>query len=151
MKLTILSGILVVFLLPFPAAASLGGDVTSVQADVARMQATLQTSSTDSYTIHDMQAPTGVDVKEYVSNAGKVFAVTWKGPVHPDLQQLLGPYFQQFVQAEQAERKQRHGHGPVVIQQPGLVVQISGHMRSFYGRAYVPQMLPAGVQAEEIR
>lgn len=115
------------------------------------MQATLQTTSSDSYTIHEMQTPTGIAVKEYASVAGKVFAVTWKGPMHPDLRQLLGPYFQQFVQAEQAERTQRHGHGPVLIQQAGLVVQVTGHMRSFAGRAYVPQMVPAGVQIGDIR
>jgi Protein of unknown function (DUF2844) len=32
-----------------------------------------------------------------------------------------------------------------------LVIQISGHMRSFVGRAYVPQMVPAGVKVEDIR
>jgi hypothetical protein len=32
-----------------------------------------------------------------------------------------------------------------------LVVQMAGHMRLFSGRAYVPQMLPAGVHAEDIR
>jgi hypothetical protein len=55
------------------------------------------------------------------------------------------------VQAEQSQRAQRHGRGPVQIQQPGLVVQVSGHMRAFLGKAYVPQMLPAGVRAEDIR
>ena len=151
MKSTIICGIFAILALPFPSAASLGGDVTSVQADVAKMQATVQTSSSDSYTVHEMQTATGVAVKEYVSSAGKVFAVTWKGPTHPDLRQLLGSYFEQFVQAEQAERAQRHGHGPVLIQEPGLVVQVAGHMRSFAGRAYVPQMVPAGVHLEDIR
>jgi hypothetical protein len=136
-------------LVPFPASASLGGDVTSVQTDQAKMQGSLRTSSNNSYTIHEIQASTGVAVKEYVSPAGKVFAVTWQGPFHPDLRQLLGTYFDQFAQAEQAQRAQRHG--PVLIQQAGLVVQISGHMRSFWGKAYVPQMLPAGVHAEDIR
>jgi len=136
-------------LLPFPASASLGGDLTSVQTDQAKMQGSLRTSSNNSYTIHEIQASTGVAVKEYVSAAGKVFAVTWQGSFHPDLRQLLGTYFDQFAQAEQAQRAQRHG--PVLIQQSGLVVQISGHMRSFLGKAYVPQMLPAGVRAEDIR
>ncbi|MGB6685449.1 MAG: DUF2844 domain-containing protein [Candidatus Acidiferrum sp.] len=151
MKSTIICGIFAILMLPFPAAASLGGDVTSVQADVAKMQATLKTSNGDSYTVHELQTATGVAVKEYASSAGKIFAVTWKGPTHPDLRQLLGSYFEQFVQAEQAERAQRHGHGPVFIQQPGLVVQVAGHMRSFAGRAYVPQMMPAGVQLGDIR
>jgi hypothetical protein len=146
-----LGGLFAVLLLPFPALASLGGDVTSVQSDQAKMQGSLRTTSNASYTIHEIQAATGVMVKEYVSPAGKVFAVTWQGSFHPDLRQLLGTYFDQFAQAEQAQRAQRRGHGPVSIQQDGLVVQISGHMRSFMGRAYVPQMLPAGIHAEDIR
>ena len=144
-------GILVLLMLPLPAVASLGGDVTSVQSDQTKMQGSLRTFSNNSYTVHELQASTGVAVKEYVSPSGKVFAVTWQGPFHPDLRQLLGLYFDQFVQAEQAQRAQRRGHGPVSIRQAGLVVQISGHTRSFVGRAYVPQMLPAGVHAEDIR
>jgi hypothetical protein len=151
MNLRIPRGLLALLLLPLPACASLGGDVTTVQADQAKMQGSLRTTSSDSYTLHEIQSPTGVAVKEYVSTAGKVFAVTWQGPIHPDLRQLLGTYFDQFVQAEQAQRAQRRGRGPVQIQQPGLVVQVSGHMRAFLGKAYVPQMLPTGVRAEDIR
>ena len=143
--------LIALLLVPLPALASLGGDVTSVQSDQAKMQGSLRTSSNNSYTIHEIQASTGVSVKEYVSPSGKVFAVTWQGPFHPDLRQLLGPYFEQFAQAEQAQRTQRRGHGPVSIQQAGLVVQISGHIRSFAGKAYVPQMMPAGIHAEDIR
>ena len=151
MNSRITHGIFAMLLLPFPASASLGGDVASVQTDQAKMQGSLRTSSNNTYTIHEIQASTGVAVKEYVSPAGKVFAVTWQGPFHPDLRQLLGTYFDQFSQAEQAQRSQRRGHGPVLIRQAGLVVQISGHLRSFLGKAYVPQMLPAGVHAEDIR
>jgi hypothetical protein len=39
----------------------------------------------------------------------------------------------------------------VLINEPGLTVQISGHPRSFTGRAYIPEMLPQGVPAEDIR
>jgi Protein of unknown function (DUF2844) len=151
MNSRIVRGLFALLLLPFPALASLGGDVTTVQADQAKMQGSLRTSSNNAYTLHEIQSSTGVAVKEYVSTSGKVFAVTWQGPFHPDLRQLLGTYFDQFEQAEQAQRTQRRGHGPVLIQQAGLVVQISGHMRAFVGKAYVPQMLPAGVHAEDIR
>jgi hypothetical protein len=147
----IVRGMFALLLAPLPALASLGGDVASVQSDQAKMQGSLRTSSNNSYTVHELQAPTGVAVKEYVSPSGKVFAVTWQGPFHPDLRQLLGPYFDQFAQAEQAQHAQRHGHGPVSIQQAGLVVQISGHMKSFSGKAYIPQMLPAGIHSEDIR
>jgi hypothetical protein len=151
LKATIICGILAILAVPFPAAASLGGDVASVQADVAKMQASLQTSSRDSYTVHEMQTPAGVAVKEYASASGKVFAVTWQGSVHPDLRQLLGTYYDQYVQAVQAQRAHRRGRGPLLIQEPGLVIQVTGHMRSFQGKAYVPQMLPAGIHVEDLR
>jgi hypothetical protein len=151
MKLRIMRKLLVMFVLPFPLLASLGGDVTSVQSDQAKLQGSLRTTSSDLYTMHEIQAPTGVAVNEYVSSTGKVFAVTWKGPIHPDLRQVLGAYFDQYSQAVQAQRTTRRGRGPLLIQQTGLVIQISGHMRSFLGRAYVPQMMPAGVHAEDIR
>jgi len=151
MKLRILRGLIAILLLPFPVLASLGGNVTSVQEDQAKMQATMRSTSGSSYTVHEMQTPTGVAVKEYISPAGNVFAVTWQGPFHPDLRQLLGAYFDQYVQAVQAQQAQRRGHGPVLIEQAGLVVQISGHLRAFRGSAYVPQMMPAGVRAEELR
>jgi hypothetical protein len=35
--------------------------------------------------------PEGTSVRRYVSPAGKVVAVAWKGPVMPDLRQVLGP------------------------------------------------------------
>jgi len=146
-----LSGLFAILALPFPLLASLGGDTTSVQADQTKMQGSRLTTSSDSFTVHEIQASTGIAVKEYVSPAGKVFAVTWQGPAHPDLRQLLGTYFDQYSQEVQAQRSHRHGHGPLLIQLPGLVVQSAGHPRSFLGRAYVPQMLPAGVRAEDLR
>jgi Protein of unknown function (DUF2844) len=151
MKSRIMRGLFVMLALPFPLCASLGGDVTSVLADQVKMQGSLRTTSADSYTVHEIQTSTGVTVKEYVSPAGKVFAVTWQGAFHPDLRQLLGTYFDQYAQAVQAQRAERRGHGPLLIQQAGLVVQITGHMRAFRGRAYVPQMLPAGLHSEDLR
>jgi Protein of unknown function (DUF2844) len=151
MNSRIISGTLVMLALPLTISASLGGDANSVQMDQTKMQGTLRTTSRDSYTVHEIQTSTGVAVKEYVSNAGKVFAVTWQGSFHPDLRQLLGAYFDQFSEAETAQRAQRRGRGPLLIQQAGLVVQISGHMRSFLGKAYAPQMLPAGIHAEDLR
>jgi hypothetical protein len=151
MKSRLLRVLVAILILPFPVLGSLGGDATSVQEDQAKMQASLRSSGGNSYTVHEMQTPAGVAVREYVSPTGKVFAVTWQGPFHPDLRQILGTYFDQYVQAVQAQQAQLRGHGPVIIQQAGLVVQITGHFRSVRGSAYVPQMMPAGVRAEELR
>jgi hypothetical protein len=97
-------------------------------------------------------------VREYVSTGGKVFGVAWQGPWVPDMRQLLGSYFDQFAranqaqaQANQAQKGARIRRGPVLIDEPGLVVQIGGHPRAFAGRAYVPDMLPSGVGAENIQ
>jgi len=79
-----------------------------------------------------------------------VFGVAWEGQFPPDLQQLLGPYYQQAQQATTPEQQQGRRRAPVVIETPGLVVHESGHMRSFQGRAYVPQLVPQGVEASEI-
>jgi hypothetical protein len=136
---------------PFSARSSLGGDLTSVRDDQAKMQGTLQTTSNGSYNVNEIQVPSGVILREYVSLSGSVFGVAWQGRSHPDLHQVLGAYYDRYVQAVQAQRTQRHGHGPLLIQQPGLVVQMGGHMRSLAGRAFLPQNLPAGVRPEEIQ
>jgi hypothetical protein len=151
MKSTMTCAILAILALPFSLSASLGRNATSVQEDVAKMQGTLRTSSGNSYTLHEIQTPTGVAIKEYASPVGQVFAVTWKGPFHPDLRQLLGPYYDEYVRAVRTQRAQRAGHGPILIQHAGLVVEISGHLRSFTGRAYIPQQLPASMHVEDIR
>ena len=136
---------------PLPVFGALGGDVTSVEGDRAKMEATLRTTSKQFYTIHEMHAANDVVVREFVSPAGKVFGVAWQGASRPDLRQVLGAYFDQFTQAVQSQNAKRVGRGPLFIQQPGLVVEMGGHMRAYVGRAYVPQMVPTGVNVEELR
>lgn len=136
---------------PSPAFGSLGGDVASVEADRAKMEATMQTTSKQLYTVHEMHTSNNVTVREFVSPAGKVFSVAWEGASRPDMKQLLGAYFDQYAQAVQQQEAKRAGRGPLLIQQPGFVMQMTGHMRALSGRAYIPQLAPAGVQIEELR
>ena len=134
-----------------PAFAGLGEDVSSVLADQTHMQASLRTTQTPAYTLHEIQAPTGTTVREYVSSSGKVFAVSWQGPWLPDMRQILASYFEEYQQAAQAQLSSHNGRRPLMISQPEFVFQSSGHMRSFAGRAYIPSMLPQGVSMEAIR
>ena len=136
---------------PHSAAASLGGTATTVEADRSRMQASLEMTKKSQYTVHELHAPNHVVVREFVSPTGMVFGVAWQGPSRPDLQQLLGGYFAHFMQAAQALKEQQPGRRMLRIEEPGLVVESGGHARAFSGRAYVPQMVPAGVEAEEIQ
>jgi Protein of unknown function (DUF2844) len=134
--------------LALPAAAELGGNISSIQADQEHMKGTRRVTTNAAYSVHEIQAATGTMVREFVSPSGTVFAVAWQGPATPDLQQLLGAYFDQFTQAIQTKHA---GRGPVSIRQEGLVVEAGGHMRSFTGRAYLPQMMPQGVSSDAIK
>jgi len=142
---------LVILAFVCPARAELGGDVASIQADQVHMQGTRRMITADSYTVHEIQAATGTVVREYLSADGKVFAVAWHGPWLPDMRQILGSYFEQYAQALQAQGDGRVRRRPVMIEQPGLVVHIGGHIRAFSGTAYVPDMLPSGVRVEDIQ
>jgi Protein of unknown function (DUF2844) len=137
--------------LPLPALAALGGDVASVQQDQAQMNGSLITTEGAKYTVHEIKAAAGTVVREYVSPAGDVFAVGWRGPSIPNMQQILGSYFQAFSTAAKAQRAARRGRGPLSIQQPGLVFESSGRLRAYSGRAYDPGKLPQGVGANDIR
>jgi len=139
----------VLLALAFPAWASLGDNVTSVGTDNARMKGVLRSVAAQHYVTHQIRTSNGQNVREFVSPEGTVFGVAWDGPFQPDLQQLLGSYFEPMKKA--VAEQQRHGHGPVSIEMPGLVFQQSGHMRSFQGRAYVPSMVPQGVDVSEIQ
>src|SRR5579871_5771337 len=107
-----------VCIVPLNLAASLGGDYASVEADRSRMQALLQTRSKESYQVHELQAPGGMAVREYVSSAGNVFGVAWQGPVPPNLPQILGSYYSQYLDAVKEQQAKRRGHGPVFVQLP---------------------------------
>jgi hypothetical protein len=142
----------VVLVLPSPASASLGGDVTTVQADQVRMKGTLRKTLTNAYTVQEIKTPIGTVVREYLSPAGKIFAVVWNGPFLPDLRQLFGSYFEQFSQsAQNLKSKRPRIRGPLLIREPGLVVQTGGHMRAYFGIAYIPELVPQGVHIEEIQ
>ncbi len=139
-----------IMIVPCPAMAALGGDVSSVQADQAHMNAALRIQTGQAYTIHELHQTSGTVVKEFISPSGKVFAVSWSGPFIPDLRQLMGTYFDQYSQAARSTVR-RTGRAPLNIQQNGLVIQSGGHMRAFFGKAYLSDQLPQSVGPEMIR
>ena len=133
---------------PPPARAGLGQPVASVSADRTRMKGQLRQRSGVGYTVEEITVPSGTVVKEFVSPAGIVFAVSWYGPSMPNLQQTLGSQY--FSQLEAAEKTHRFGHNHVELSGSKLVVHAGGHMRSFYGMAYVPSLLPSGVSLSDL-
>jgi len=149
---SVVIALLAVCALPATSSASLGGTVSSVEADRVQMKAAqLRIIQAANYRFHELQSPTGVTIREYYGAGGTVFGVAWEGPWPPDMRQLLGTYFAQFQRANEAARKTRRARGLLVVDDGTLVVQVAGHSRSFSGFAYAPGLLPAGVQSAAVR
>jgi hypothetical protein len=138
--------------LPSPVSASLGGNVSTVEADRVQMKAAqLRIVRANAYTLHELQSSAGVTIREYYAPGGTVFGVAWEGPWPPDMRQLLGSYFEQFQRANEAARQTRRTRGVLVVNDGSLVVRMTGHARAFSGFAYAPGLLPQGVQPDVIR
>jgi len=155
-RYALLSFLLVFFSMPM--WATLGDNASSVLSDQARMKGTLRSTDKQAYVVHEITTSVGDKVREYVTPGGAVFGVAWEGQLPPNLQQLLGPYYQQAVQARQARQQQqsaasipRARRAPVAIETPGLVLYQGGQVHSFHGVAYIPQLIPQGVQPSSVR
>lgn len=147
--LKIFLGAIVVLLLGcIPSFAVLGQYENSVSTDQQRMRAELHETARQGYSVKELGTADGRIVREYVSPAGLVFGVAWQGPTMPNLQQLLGSYFEQL---KQAPRSRRQRGAPLVVRGKNFVLVSGGHMRSFHGAAYVPDLLPSGIPAEVVR
>lgn len=131
------------------AQAALGEDADSVAADQIRLQAKLQIVPRANHTIHELQVPTGGNIRQFVATeSGKVFAVSWSGGWRPNLRELMGKHYDRYLAAA---KERRMGRGPVRIEIPGLVVVMGGHQRNFFGHAYLTDLVPQGFRPEDIR
>jgi hypothetical protein len=130
------------------AHAALGDEVASVENDRAIMQANLRVSSHPNYDVHELATATGATVREFVNQDGKVFAVSWSGGWRPNLRDILGKHYDRFIEGTRGRPGRR---GPARLELPGLVVFMHGHLRSFYGFAYLSDLLPAGFLPEDVK
>jgi hypothetical protein len=109
------------------------------------MQGLMQSTPAQSYALHEITTSGGTVIHEYMTLQGKVFAVTWRGPFPPNLQQLFGSYYEQFQEAVAARASRGGTHRMLRITQGDLVVHEVARMRSYQGKAYVSTLVPAGV------
>ncbi len=133
-----------------PAHAALGGDAASVVADEADLHGNATTELRQQYDVQEITNDAGMRVREYLDRAGNVFAVSWSGPVLPDLQRLLGAHFTQYATGLAALRHPGLQRS-VRLSTPEFVAESAGHLRAYAGRAYLPALVPAGVLAAELR
>lgn len=130
--------------------AVLGESADSIGSDKAALSAVRRTPAQHSlYTVHQLETVPAT-VREYASPDGTVFAVVWNGIAAPDLAQLFGSYYADYTSAAK-KIPHRDGRRHQVVRTERVVVQRWGHMRDLRGRAYVPALLPQGVNIEEIK
>jgi hypothetical protein len=143
-------GVLALLLAAGPAQATLGQALDSVAVDRQTISpgGALTHQNAAGYSVSQFQTAAGTTVREYVAPNGIVFGVAWDGPQPPNLAVLLGQYFGQF---QKNVRQQPLGLRRSLVQGNDLVVQTGGHMLALKGRAYVPSLIPAGVDAEVVQ
>ncbi|MBN2576138.1 MAG: DUF2844 domain-containing protein [Deltaproteobacteria bacterium] len=130
------------------ASAALGDDASAIAAEQARLGATLRMVRRAKYQVHELALPTGTKVRQFVGEAGKVFAVSWSGGWRPNLRDVLGKHYDRFIVGTRGRRVAR---GVARIELPGMVVVMGGPQRACFGRVTLTDMLPAGVAPEDLR
>jgi len=140
--------------LAMQALAGLGADATSIESDAVAMQgkmaqsATRQPEPSASYNVKTFVTSKGVTVREYAAPSGAIFGVAWQGRRPPDLSVLLGSYYPEYVSASALKRHKDLHHA--VIAGPNAVVIMAGHMGHLVGRAYVPGLVPSGLDPRAV-
>jgi hypothetical protein len=130
--------------------ATLGESAGTVETDRKALSAVRgATTAHKSYTVYEINSSSTV-VREYVSPTGVIFGIAWKGLVYPDLGPLLGSYASEYLEALRQTPRQ-YGRRSLKVKTDRVVVEKWGHMRDLQGRAYVPDLIPAGVSIDEIR
>jgi hypothetical protein len=100
--------------------------------------------------VHQYQLANGTLIKEFAAEDGNVFAVTWKGPVLPNLHSLLGNYKENFEVHLRETANARTIGSPVSLKSSQVVIQSNGRMRDFWGYAYIPADVPPGLEIQNV-
>jgi len=129
------------------ACAALGDDAAAIVTDQAHMQASLRVWHQANYAVHELLAPSGITLRQFVGDGGKVFAVSWSGGWRPNLRDVMGAYYDRFIAGTRGRRATR---GVARIELPGMIVVMGGHQRAFFGHAYLTDLVPQGFRPEDI-
>ena len=148
-------------LLPLASYAALGGAPSSSSSSPVMLRATPQstdaastgtgaanTTATAPYSVRESRDADGVTIREYVLPSNVVFAVTWEGPIRPDMKALLGSYFPNYVNAGESRVR---GPSPMVEGNDDFRVESAGRLGHFFGIAYLPRLKPAGVRPGDLK
>lgn len=138
-------------LLPLASYAALGGAPNTAAAPQTLLRAATPNSSSSiaaAYTVRESRDADGVRIREYVLPSNVVFAVTWQGPVRPDMVALLGSYFPNAVSAAAGRAR---GTGPLIERNGDFQIESAGRAGNFFGKAVLPRLVPANVRADDLQ
>ena len=151
--------------LPLASYAALGGPpVTGASMPLMLRAATPQSASASAsasassqpagglvsaapYSVRQSVDANGVTIREYLLPANVVFAVTWQGPIRPNMRALLCSYFTNYVAAGQTGVR---GSGPLIEGNDDFRIESAGRLGNFSGMAWLPRLLPAGVRPGDL-
>lgn len=135
-----------------PARAALGEAEASIARDRRALSATAPIArDVGPYRVHEFTV-SGATVREYAGPDGVVFAVAWSGHASPELGPLLGAYLGEYRAAARAAAPQGRGRRQSRrVEGPHVIVDRWGHMRDWHGRAWLPDLLPAGVRLDDLQ
>ncbi len=123
-----------------PAWAALGSNVASVDADVQAFNGQHTLVAKTGFNLHQITMQDGSVINEYVSPAGTVFGVSWRGHRIPNFHQLLGTYLTNMQQGQRTNVIPRRA---VTIQGTDFMLTSFGRMMNYQGRAWVPSLIPS--------
>ena len=155
MKCFVVSFIFLLFSIQNTVFAALGESLASIEAD------SKQHAAKKSIMIRSVQKPGGefqvhqyavqaMAIREFVNAQGKVFAIAWQGNHSPRMEVLLGNYFQEYSN-QLGSNPFRHGEGKRFIQTANLKVVRGGHVRALRGQMIATQLVPSGIDLNEIQ
>jgi hypothetical protein len=93
----------------------------------------------------------GSAIKQYVNAAGVVFAVSWRSRLKPDLAALLGAHSSAYLASAVTPTSIAGVKHRQSVRRSDLVLHQSGRQNAFAGLAYVPSLVPAGIDADALR
>lgn len=137
--------LLALLMLAPSARAGLGDQIDTQQPSGAGL--TLKEAQPAYQVFESVDSTDHVTLEQYATSTGTVFAVAWRGAGMPDLQAVFGAYFTQFTSLRQHSAASRH---LLSINDPSLMVDIHGPNGDIIGRAWVPALVPAGVDVNTV-
>lgn len=114
----------------------------------ASISTSTSTSTSVAYTLRASRDANGVIVREYVLPSNVVFAVTWDGPVRPDMSALLGSYLPNAVAASAMRAR---GTGPLIERNGDFQIESAGAPGHATGKAFLPRLVPTNVRVEDLQ